>query len=596
MAEGNDWFLVEAECSDQEDETVETCIEDFFDASDLIDDAQVDQGNSLVLFQEQESEQHSKRVHDIKRKLNLSPEMVNAQLSPRLNAVQLSSHSGSVRKKLFTQDDSGIQSPENETPVLARAECEVETDRVRASTSSASSFCKVLLNASNQRACALGQYKTVTGVGFKELTRDYKSNKTMNTEWLIGILDLPRATAETMKEWLPNTTDFFLWHYDGTDRDTCCTVLTKFKAQKCKETILKMLNSHYRFATPNQVLLDPPKMSSPACALYFYKLSTYPSAFKHGEFPDWVLREISVTHRLAAEKPFCMTEMVQWAYDNELVDECNIAYKYAALAEENENAMAFLNSNSQAKIVKDVTYMVRMYRRAEQRAMSVSEYTYKCLGKLPDTGDWKIINAFLRYQGVNFFHFIAALKKLFAKVPKHSCMVFYGPSDTGKSVFATSFIKAVEGKVLSFQSNASHFWLSPLVDAKFAMMDDVTVPGWNYIDSFLRNAFDGATVSIDCKHRQPQQVPCPPIICTTNVDVKADARWRHLSTRLTVFNFPNPFPFEGGKPVYDITPETWKAFLTKFWSNLDLSDHEDDSDGENQPTLRLCTRKTAQDL
>nr|ART66892.1 E1 [Bat papillomavirus] len=597
MAEGNEWCLIEAECSDDGEDEDEDEFDELFEqaSTDLIDDNVVQQGNSLELFQLQESEEQVQRVQEIKRKLKLSPE-IDSELSPRLKLVQISEHTPSAKKRLFSQPDSGFEASGNETPVLARTQRrEVdEPDSVRAASPS---FCKTLLKSFNQKACALGQFKALTGVSFRELTREYKSERTMNCDWLLGILDLKRATAESIKEWLLTVADFFLWHFEQTERDTCLTVLVKFKAQKCRETIIKQLNTYYRFASKQLILADPPKIASPACALYFVKVSSYPSAVKHGDYPEWLERQVSITHRFAAETPFSLSAMIQWAYDNDITDESKIAYDYAALADEDNNAQAFLNSNHQARIVKDVRYMVTAYKRAEMRAMSTSAYIHHCLNKIEGEGDWRIVPAFLKYQGLNFFTFLTALKKFFAGIPKHTCIVIYGPSDTGKSYFASSFLKAVQGKVLSYTPNSSHFWLSPLANSKVCLLDDATRSAWSFMDNFMRNALDGAPICVDCKHKAPEQVICPPMLITTNVDLTEETCWRHLCTRLTIFTFKNALPFTStGSPLYDLSPKNWKAFLHRFWSHLDLSDQEDDSDAEASRPLRLNTRNTTENL
>nr|PZO96006.1 MAG: hypothetical protein DI620_00265 [Haemophilus parainfluenzae] len=50
---------------------------------------------------------------------------------------------------------------------------------------------------------------------------------------------------------------------------------------------------------------------------------------------------------------FDLSRMIQWAYDNDHIDESIIAYQYAKLADIDSNAKAFLAHNSQVKYVKE---------------------------------------------------------------------------------------------------------------------------------------------------------------------------------------------------------------------------------------------------
>ena len=72
----SDWFLVEADCSDTSD--LENDLEKLFneetdsDISDLIDDGDIEQGNSRELLCQQETEESEQQVQLLKRKYFLS--------------------------------------------------------------------------------------------------------------------------------------------------------------------------------------------------------------------------------------------------------------------------------------------------------------------------------------------------------------------------------------------------------------------------------------------------------------------------------------------------------------------------------------------
>ena len=104
-----DWYIVhEAECEEEL-----TDLERLFDESDgsdisnLIDNGdEVDQGNSLALFNQQLLEDCSQQVLELKRKYCSPLKDVEVELSPRLQSVSLSATPKNSKRRLF---DSGIE-------------------------------------------------------------------------------------------------------------------------------------------------------------------------------------------------------------------------------------------------------------------------------------------------------------------------------------------------------------------------------------------------------------------------------------------------------------------------------------------------------
>ena len=126
----SDWFILEADCSD-----IENDFEILFnrdtdsDVSNLIDDdGDLEQGNSRELFQQQESEDSEEQLQKLKRKY-LSPKAV-AQLSPRLESIRISPQQKSKRR-LFVEQDSGFElTLTNEAEDNSSEKVEVPTNAV----------------------------------------------------------------------------------------------------------------------------------------------------------------------------------------------------------------------------------------------------------------------------------------------------------------------------------------------------------------------------------------------------------------------------------------------------------------------------------
>lgn len=631
----SDWYIVkEAECKD--DDPIDKCFEEDTDAesyvSDLVDDAAVDQGNILELFQMQEFQTGLEKVQELKRKLNVrSPKRVPSQadvaaLSPQLQKVSITPKKKKVKKLIFEPEDSGVvtneaeddaqELPQVESTVLQDSSLSLPIALAQSTPFSLSrnlpddnedienippegqnnlnegnvigrDAVRVLMKTLNVKATILAKFKLCFGVSFIDLTRSYKSNKTMSRDWVIAIFGVSEESCKSAQELLQAHCDFV---YLECGHAGCAAGLLELKNQKCRDTLIKLLKT---VMTVNelQVLAEPPRSASTVSALFWFKRCTKDEATCFGNVPLWVMRLCSLQHQQGYEKPFCLTEMVQWALDNDYEDESVIAFNYAMEAELRDNARAFLKSTSQPKLVRDCSTMVRHYKRAQMKSMSVSAWIhYKChTVKNRDEEDWRHIANFLRYQGIHLYQFVGFMQNFLKGKPKKSCMVLYGPPNTGKSLFAMSLIHFLQGKVITYANCQSHFWLQPLLDARFALLDDATHKCWSYIDIFLRGALDGNVVCLDSKHKNPAQVKFPPLIITTNVDVQKESSLQYLLSRLHFFNFAETLPIQtSGEPRYELTEKSWRSFFARFWVTLDLSDQEEE-DGESPTALRLHT-------
>ncbi|AAW88323.1 E1 [Procyon lotor papillomavirus 1] len=592
--EESDWVLVEAECSDVEDD-----IEEFFDKStssslaDFVDNATVSEceGLSLELFRQQEADREEEHLLQLKRKYIRSPEKAVESLSPRLESISISPRKNKkAKKQLKWSNDSGLGVSQHEAgdSLNQREETQVELYGPGEGNGA-----EALFKSKNQRAVLFAKFKECFGLSFTDLTRNFKSDKTCTADWVVCGIYISEARAEAGKTLLQDHCEYVF-----VSQAACCALcLLSFKAQKNRETVLKLLKGIFG-VRDCQLMAEPPRTRSAAAALYWYKRGMSNCAFTAGQLPEWIAKQTLLGHQLAAEKPFDLSQMVQWAYDNDLVEESEIAYQYALLGEEDENAAAFLNSNNQTKHVKDCAVMCRYYKKAERESMSMSEWIHRSCKHHKESELWREIVKFLRHQTVSFVSFIAAFKRFLRGVPKSNCIVIWGPPNTGKSLFCMTLLKFLKGRVISFVNSKSQFWLQPLADAKIGLLDDATRPCWDYFDAYMRNALDGNPICVDCKHKAPSQIKCPPLLITTNLNVMGDERWKYLRSRLSSFCFPTEFPFhDDGSPGFILNDESWASFFARFWTHLELSDPEDEGeDGGPSSSLRLCTRRTSQSL
>lgn len=579
----SDWCLLEAECVDSVDTLSELFEGDTAsNISNLIEDLDVDEGNSLALYNSQVTDECNRSIAELKRKFIASPVRSVADLSPSLQAVHISPQRQSKRRLFY---DSGICDETTNSITQVDNVDNVITGK----DNQVDEF--IIMHSSNRRALLLHKFKEKFNVPFTELTRSFKSDKTCTNNWVLAAFGIAEELLEASKTVLQQYCEF-LQVIPG---DFCALYALEFKNIKNRETVFKLFTSVLN-AKEEQFLCDPPKNRSMACALYFYKKAIANIGFKYGAFPQWISTQTVINHQLASAESFKLSEMIQWAYDNDYTDEAAIAYHYALYAEENTNAAAFLQSNQQFKYVRDCCYMVRMYKKQEIRNMTMSAWIFKCCKNYAEGDDWKIIIKLLRYQGINIISFLIALKQFFKNIPKKSCIVIYGPSDTGKSYFCFTLTKFLQGRVVSFMNKNSQFWLTPLLETKIGFLDDATHACWSFLDTHMRNAFDGNQVSVDVKHKALQQVKLPPMLMTTNVDVPKEPTLMYLSSRLTCFQFANKMPFDdNGDPLFNITNDCWAMFFRKFSTHLDLLEEEADGDTGDTDRPFYCTARNSID-
>lgn len=596
-----DWFIIrEAQEVDDSLEQLDS-LEELFDTSgsdisDLIDDSIVDQGNSLALYNEQITEACNSAIAEfVNRKQTPSSkgECV-AALSPRLASVKLTStqEKGEKKSKRKLFQDSGLGEDETEDITQPQVASTSPVDNANNNTSVGLKYGALeVLRSSNRLATLHGKFKDNFQVSFTELTRTYKSDKTTCQSWVVAAMFVPEEVLEAAKILLQQQCNYLqlITHgYHG-------LFLLEFKHAKSRQTVrnlfVTMLN-----VNENQLLMSPPRIRSTPCAVYFWRQSLGNCSYQFGELPDWIAQQTMVSHQTgAAPEAFDLAEMVQWAYDNEMLDEPAIAYHYAVLAQDDRNASAWLKCNNHVKYVKDCAYMVKLLKKQEMRDMSMSAWISKCCLNVTGEGDWKPIGMFLKYQNVNIVAFLGALRFFLKCVPKKQCIVFHGPPDTGKSMFCYSLIKFLHGKVISFMNSKSHFWLQPLADCKVGLMDDATYQAWTYMDVYMRTALDGNQICLDAKHKTPVQMKLPPLFITTNIDVPKENTLMYLHSRVQTFAFMNKMPLnEDGTPVYTFTDLNWKCFFTRLAKQLDLTPTEEY--GETERTLRLCPGSTAESI
>nr|ALT54708.1 E1 [human papillomavirus 40]WBM83952.1 E1 protein [human papillomavirus 40]CAD1807004.1 early protein [human papillomavirus 40]CAD1814323.1 early protein [human papillomavirus 40] len=622
------WFVVEAVVDKQtgdavsEDEDEEDIEDSGFDMIDFIDNSvvaeeHVELSNAQALLHVQQTCADAADLCELKRKyispyvspIQYSEPSIDGDLSPRLHAIRLGGGQ-KAKRRLFQrveQRDSGYGYSEVET-----TERQVETEHGgpedtvggsgRVTTDEAEAVEVVedgshvidhcsprtqlieLFKCKDLNAKLYGKFKELYGVGFGDLVRQFKSDKSTCTDWVYAVFGVNPTIAEGFHTLLKRQALYLHTQWTSCKWGMVLLALCRYKVGKNRETVVRQLSKMLN-VPENQILVQPPKLQSPPAALFWFRAGMGNGSEVSGTTPEWIAKQTMLEHSFA-DTQFSLTDMVQWAYDNGHTDECEIAYYYAQRADVDANAAAFLKSNNQAKYVRDCASMCKHYRLAEMRRMSMAEWI-KHRGEKCDEGDWKPIVKLLRYQHIDIIVFLAALKKWLQGIPKKNCICIVGPPDTGKSCFGMSLMHFMQGTIISYVNSCSHFWLQSLADAKVAMLDDVTAACWGYMDTHMRNLLDGNPTSIDRKHKPLAVIKCPPLLLTSNINITQDSKYQYLQSRVQVFEFPNPFPFDSnGNAVYELNDANWNSFFKRLASSLELQTPEDE-DGESSQAPRF---------
>lgn len=551
----NEFLDIEAICSDT-DSDIENLSETLTENDlEFIDNEVCTQGNSIELFAQQQAKDSADRIIAVKRKLKET-----AQRCP------LGSLDSVLNKKARLEDSGYAEATVTEVEEVDIESGEGVSDSVQ------------WLNASSEKGAKLAIFKETYGVSFAALTRIFKSDKTCCHTWVVSVFSATEEVIESSKTQLQQYCDFLYASVLLCKRGFVVLYLLEFKVGKNRETVIRLF-TNLLAVTEELILSDPPKLKHVPAALFWLKTSNQPHVFVYGQLPNWICQQTMLSYQ-NNQAQFELKKMVQWALDHNITDESVMAYNYALLADEDENANAWLNSNSQAKYLKECAQMTRHFLRAQRLEMSMAQWITRCIENTDGDGNWKVIIQFLKYQNVNIVNFLTLFKDFFHSRPKKNCLVIIGPPNTGKSMFAMSLLQFMSGKILSFSNHRSHFWLQPLTDCKFAVLDDATPPCWSYMDIYLRNALDGNYICVDSKHRNPVQIRMPPLLVTTNYNILVEEKYFYLHSRLNGIYFENTFPInDDGVPEFHLTDKHWKSFFIKLRKQLDLEDLENGEPG-----------------
>lgn len=410
------------------------------------------------------------------------------------------------------------------------------------------------------------------GIKFSNLTRPYNSDRSTSCSWVVFAVTYNKQ--EALLQYLKQL-------YVDCRHSSLTGWYNMYYLQCEKPRNRQTVHGHFRRMGCIAVLSNPPEVRNALNSLWWKQNSKQ----IWGQPPEWMIQNLI---RKEENSPlFELSKMVQWALDHNYRDVSTICYEYAKLGFEDKNAELWLKSNSQLHYAKDCAQMVRNYQKAKMMSMTISEFISDRKRKFPE-GDKKNIIILIAFQKNLLYEFISTLRGFLHARIKKCTLCIAGVPDSGKSMLATTLMKFLDGKVLNFMNSKSHFWLQPVTEAKVGLIDDGTLTFWDYADCYLRNAFDGNPLTIDVKFHAPMEIKFPPLIITSNYDIRAEehnGKYKYLTNRVKFINFPKTLPTSrDGNSRIIVKPEDWGDFFSAYAQELDLDlDSEDESDSERAP-------------
>lgn len=231
----------------------------------------------------------------------------------------------------------------------------------------------------------------------------------------------------------------------------------------------------------------------------------------------------------------------------------------------NPNAKNWLASASNITVAKKQFELWKSTIKGREMQLTVEQYILQRLMDYND-GDKDKVQKFLTYQGIMHYELLNVLRNWLHGKIKKSVICIFGPGNSGKSTFADALIEVLKGVRLCWDDNNS-FWKQAAIGKRYCLLDDVTMQCWRGLDSKERRSFDGGIVAVNKKFCEATEMKMPPLILTSNYDIRANEDFVFLVNRVTFIHFPKSF---SGNSEAVLQPADIAAYLLRHRGSLDF--------------------------
>lgn len=405
------------------------------------------------------------------------------------------------------------------------------------------------------------KFKADTKVRFHDLVKSMKNEKTQQKNWIVyfflGAKDSEVLTA--VKTLLQQDSTNVAYGLYGSGSHLFC--LEYIDQQRSVAGIKRILKT----AGVVTALIGVPLIKK-SVVIDWLRTETLP--LKN------VLSFIKQIPLLDGEKkpPFKFDELVQFTALYKIKSLPELIYRYRLHAKDDINAQQWMECTCALKYAKDALQMVALNEQGELNQLTQTQYINQVLLE-NECGNHMNVSKFLLYQEILDAQFLNALRNWLHHRIKKCTLVFCGTPDSGKTMLGLALNKAVRGNITTWHSNSSNFWLQPLANSRFAMIDDATLQFWTYADTQLRTALDGNEVAIDCKYMPPVVTRFPSLVISTNYDIhEHKSQYEYLFNRCVMFRFHKKLTYRTGEetPALLVTAADITAYIQHHRETLDL--------------------------
>ncbi|QKR71895.1 E1 [Wels catfish papillomavirus 1] len=302
--------------------------------------------------------------------------------------------------------------------------------------------------------------------------------------------------------------------------------------------------------------------------------------FKDTAFRDWAKNFTSVLTEDAPEMSglllegdesdgkFNVQELFEWIEAHEPISLEILLCNYREEARQgNANAMLWLQQSSNITVAKKQYELWKATLKGRQMQIPLSSYIEQRIEEYTG-GESSKVERLLAKNGISPFDFLNAIRRWIHNHVKKSVVCFVGPGNCGKSMIADAMIEFLNGARLTWHES-NQFWKQGAIGKRFVMLDDVTPCCWKDLDARERRALDGGVVCINKKFCEPCEMKMPPMLLTSNYDVRGNSDFEYLCNRITFLTFNTPFKVTP-KPEEIVEPKDIAAWTKKYLDSLDL--------------------------
>ncbi|WAQ80613.1 MAG: E1 protein [Fish-associated papillomavirus 1] len=400
------------------------------------------------------------------------------------------------------------------------------------------------------------------GARWYDVSKTMRSDKTMQKNWII-FCEIPNYTGKRNIVPLEALLCADAEGIRSKRTNVFCMYVLEYRSKQRSAAGIKKLLAQLQCKT---ALIGVPYIRKPLVREWIKEFTT-PLTEDASRDLQWLQLQITETR---ANVKFNPEELIMFCEETEPESiEILIANYRKEASNGNENAQNWIE---QCGAFNNAQHCFKMWKatvRGKNMQMTLPAYIGHRM-TLFDKGNANAVQKLLCFQGLNELCIINTMRKWMQGHTKHTCICIVGPGSSGKSMFAEALCMFLDGAILNVQEN-NIFWKQAMLGKRAALIDDVTMGQWDYLDGRERRFLDGGYISVNKKFADAVDTKLPPCIITTNYYLPdMGDKYEFLINRLTWITFKCKLPLRDGLSRLPVTVDDIAAWFELHKSTLDL--------------------------